>query len=260
MKEIFERLACSETQMKLYLTLFRVGPTIASILAKRSGIKRVTVYGALEGLKQKGLVESFEKNHVTYYQACDPEVIMNFLEMKRKGEEEFYQNARKKIQEFHMLRKKGHETIIEVKGVIRYYEGRDAVNQLIQENLNLGHTIQYCIGMSGYHALHFSKNWEQYISKRVQNGMKVLSIQSDTDLGRTYQKKDALELRETRLISSDKCLDQGELNLIGDRIILFTSEGNEAVGVKITHRKIANILKKLFELAWEQAGGAKNKI
>ncbi|MDP2690872.1 MAG: helix-turn-helix domain-containing protein [bacterium] len=254
MNEIFERLNCSVTQGKIYQMLLEIGPSIASMLAKRARIKRVTVYGALEGMVQKGLVESFKKNNVGYYQACDPEVIKNLLELQLEEEKRFAERAWKKIEELKQQREKSTREIIDVKGVISYYEGKEAVKSLIDENLNMPEKVQYCIGLSGYHALLVAGEWESYIKNRVKKGMKVLSIQADTREGRAYQKRDKDSLRETRLIEPSRCPEFGELNLIGDRIILYTSEENETLGVKIVHQKIAKILKKLFELAWDHSG------
>ena len=253
MNDIFERLKCSPTQAKLYTLLLELGPSIASMLAKRAGIKRVTVYGALEGLVQKGLVETFAKNNVSYYQSTDPEVISNLLDIQLQEEQDFNERAHKKIAELKKLKQKSDKQIIEVKGVIRYYEGREAVETLIKENLSLQHKTQYCIGMSGYYALEFTGEWNEYIQTRVKNGMKVLSIQADTKENKDYKKRDQKELRETHLVPADMCPDHAELNIIGDRILLYTDEENEALGIKIINRKLAHVLKKLFKLAWAHA-------
>lgn len=253
MNELFARLNCSATQAKIYLLLLELGPSIASMLAKRARIKRVTVYGALEGLVQKGLVETFKKNHVSYYQANSPEVIANMLDLQLEEEQRFNKRAHKKIEELKELQQSSAVPIIEVKDVIRYYQGQDAVNTLIQENLQLKDKTQYCIGLSGYHSLKIEGQWKSYIKNRVKKGMKVLSIQANTPEGKKYQARDEKELRQTKLIPPEKCPDHGELNIIGDHIILFTREEDESQGVKITNKKIAKILKKLFELAWERA-------
>jgi sugar-specific transcriptional regulator TrmB len=253
MNDIFQRLNCSETQAKLYAMLLETGPTIASMLAKRAGVKRVTVYGALEGLVQKGIVETYKKNNVSYYQAADPEVIANLIDLQFEDEKRFNKRMHKTVQELKKKRAKTVEHIIEVKNVLRYYEGEEAVKTLIQETLNLPSKTQYCIGLSGYHSLKISGEWKSYINSRVKKGMKVLSIQADTNEGKNYKKRDNDELRETRLIPADKCPESGELNIIGDHIILYTSEGKETLGVKIVNKKIAQILKKVFELSWEHS-------
>jgi sugar-specific transcriptional regulator TrmB len=251
MNEIFHRLNCSDTQAKLYSMLLEIGPTIASMLAKRAFVKRVTVYGALEGLVQKGLVETYKKNNVSYYQAADPEVIANLIDLQFEDEKRFNKRVHITVQELKKKKEKSTKHIIEVKNVLRYYEGEEAVKTLIQETLNLPSKTQYCIGLSGYHSLKISGEWKSYINSRVKKGMKVLSIQADTSEGKSYKKRDKDELRTTRLIPSEKCPETGELNIIGDHIILYTSEGKETLGVKIVNKKIAQILKKVFELSWE---------
>lgn len=254
MNEIFKHLHCSQTQAKIYLQLLELGPTLASIIAKRSKLKRVTVYSALEGLEQKGIVETYKKNDVNYYQACDPEVISNMLEARFDEEKMFFSRAGKQIKEMKRLKEKSDKHVIEVKGVISYYEGVEEVKNLQEENLNVASKTQYCIGISGYRALKNAGTWREYINARVKKGMKVYSIQEDNSFGKKYKGRDGDELRETRLVPADKISDHGELNIIGDRIILFTSEDQEAMGVKIVNKKIANILKKLFEMAWDNAG------
>lgn len=252
MKDVFERLRLSETQAKLYQLLLELGPSIASILAKRARLKRVTVYGALEGLVQKGLVEAFQRNSVTYYQASDPEVIGNLLDLELENLQKSIRHAKRKIEELKKLKEKRSADIIELKGVVRYYEGPEAIKSLIYENLKMNEKTQYCVGLSGYHALKSFHEWQSYIQARVKTGMKVYSLQADTEEARVYKNHDEAELRETRLIPPQKCPDHGELNIIGDHIILYTIEGNEAVGVQIIHKRLAKILKKLFELAWER--------
>lgn len=253
MNELFERLGCSETQAKVYLLLLELGPSIASMLAKRSRIKRVTVYGALEGLLQKGLVETFKKNNINYFQAVDPQVIQQLFDDKLEKEKHFNQQVHKSVQELKHIQDESKTQIIDVKGVMKYYQGDEAVKTLITETLDYPEKLQYCIGLSGYHVLQVEGHWRSYIKKRVKKGMKVKSIQAETNEGKAYQKKDAKSLRETRLIPEKKCPDEGELNIIGDKIILYTSEGDEPWGVKIMNKKIARILKKLFELAWDHA-------
>lgn len=105
MIDVFHHLGCSETQTKLYLQLLKLGPSIASMLSKRVGIKRVTVYGALEGMTQKGLIEGSHKNNVTYYQACKPEILENLIDRKLDEEKKFNVLAHQRIEELKKLQK-----------------------------------------------------------------------------------------------------------------------------------------------------------
>lgn len=233
--------------------MLELGPSIASMLAKRTRIKRVTVYGALDGLVQKGLIETFKKNNINYFQAVDPNVIQQIFDQQLEVEKNFNQQVHKSVADLQKIKEGSKTQIIDVKGIMKYYQGEEAVKTLISETLDYPEKMQYCIGLSGYHVLQVEGHWKSYIRSRVKKGMKVKSIQADTVEGKSYKKKDAVSLRETRLIEKRKCPDDGELNIIGDKIILYTAEGNEPWGVKIMNKKIARILKKLFELAWDHS-------
>ena len=254
MHDIFSRLGCSDTQSKLYLMLLENGPSIASMLAKRTRIKRVTVYGALEGLMEKGLVETYQRNKVHYFQAVDPEVIAEKCDQLFQVERSFHKRAQEVVKELKKLQQSCHPHIMDLKGIVQYYEGDEAVKTLIQETLQFPEKMQYCIGLSGYHVLQMEGDWKRYIHSRLKTGMKVKSLQLDSEEAREYQSRDKSELRETRLIQHKKFPQEGELNIIGDKIILYTSEAGEATGVKIRNKKIANILKQLFEIAWDFSG------
>jgi len=62
--------------------LLENGASIASMIAKRLGIKRVTVYAALDTLNKKQLISSFQKNNVTYFESVSPEEIVNICHKK----------------------------------------------------------------------------------------------------------------------------------------------------------------------------------
>ena len=90
--------------------------------------------------------------------------------------------------------------------------------------------------------------------------MKVRSIQPDTPSAKEYKKRDAEELRITRLVPNEKYPSHCELNIIGDMIALFTAYGEKPSGMKIYHKEMAQALRNLFELAWEKAEMYDNKI
>ena len=102
-------------------------------------------------------------------------------------------------------------------------------------------------------------DWKN-ILKRITAGMKKCSIQPDTPSAKEYKKRDAEELRITRLVPNEKYPSHCELNIIGDMIALFTAYGEKPSGMKIYHKEMAQALRNLFELAWEKAEMYDNKI
>src|SRR3989338_6207256 len=90
-QEILEKLGLSPNEVKVYLVLLRLGSASATEIAKGSGVHRVNVYDALERLMEKGLVSAVVKINKKYYEAADPDRIVDMLKEKERGIEEVRQ-------------------------------------------------------------------------------------------------------------------------------------------------------------------------
>ncbi|MFA4814514.1 MAG: helix-turn-helix domain-containing protein [Candidatus Gracilibacteria bacterium] len=78
--ESLTQLGLSKKEALLYLLLLRNGPSPASLLAKRLGMKRVSLYPILEALGLHGLV-SFEQTPLgRRYISHDPVCLLDLLE------------------------------------------------------------------------------------------------------------------------------------------------------------------------------------
>jgi sugar-specific transcriptional regulator TrmB len=250
---LLKKFGLTENESNIYLFLLEFGETIASMIGKRLGIKRVSVYPALESLTKKGLIHSYTKNKVNYFEAVNPEELVNIckgrveVEISRQKQAEAILPALKKIEE------KRAKPVLELKGKIKYYQGLEAVKNLINETLEEGEKEQLCFGLNKYHTDNLWDEWEGYTKKRASTGMSVRSIQPDTKPAREYKSRDKSELRQTLLVPRKKYPAHCELNIIGDMIALFTAHGDQPTGTKIYNKDMAEVLRSLFELAWERA-------
>lgn len=256
-------LGLTENEVRAYLYLLTTGASIASIIAKRLNIKRTAMYALLETLEQKEMIFKFEKNGVQHFDAVKEDEIVEMCEKKAKETQQMLKKAETLRSEFQSLRKKREafqkidenlqNPILEIRGKVTYYQGLEAVTNLINETLDLPENEQLCFGLNTYHTEMASGDWKDYTHKRVEKGMFVKSIQPRTKAAEAYQKRDEQELRKTRLVPFEQFPGECELNIIGDTIALFTTKGAEAVGMKITNKQMAQALKSLFHLAWEKA-------
>jgi len=248
------KFGLTTNESKIYLFLLEYGASIASLIGKRLNIKRVTVYPALEALLKKDLIAPFQKDKVTYFEALPPEEFVQRCKEKIARETELKREAEAVVPALKALANKRRQPVLEVKGKIKYYQGLDAVKQLIYETLEEGPNEQLCFGLNDYHTHHLWDEWKAYTKKRASVGMSVRSLQPDTAAAKAYKKRDKSELRETRLVPHQKFPARCELNIIGDMIALFTSHGEQPTGAKIYNKDMAQVLRSLFELAWERAG------
>ena len=246
-------LGLAESEIKVYLYVLSHGESIASIIAKRLEMKRTAVYSILDSLVQKEMVVSFVKNDVNHYDAVEPEDIVEICEQKVNQMARLAKKADALKGEFKKIREKGKIPILEVRGKIKYYQGIDAVTDLIEETLETPEKEQLCFGLNTYHTEMGGDDWKNYTQKRIKKKMFVRSIQPDTTEAENYQSRDKEELRETRLVPLSNFPGGCEINVIGNMIAMFTTLGNEPMGMKMENKHMAQTLKSLFELSWERA-------
>ncbi len=246
-------LGLNDNETKVYLYLLTHGESIASVVAKRLEMKRVTAYSTLESLEKKEVIASFIKNNVAHFDAVEPDDIVELCDQKVTEMQRLQKKASELKSEFYKLREKGKMPKLEIRGKIKYYEGLEAVTDLIQETLQENNKEQLCFGLNTYHSELAGDDWSVYTGKRVKKGMFVRSIQPDTDAAIDYKKRDAKELRKTRLVPHDKFPGNCEINVIGNMIAIFTTHGQEPMGMKMYNPDMAQALKSLFDLAWERS-------
>lgn len=250
----FDRLGLTDNEKNIYLHLLETGPSIASLIGKRLEIKRVTVYASLQALIKKGMIIPFQKNNVTYFQSAPPEDLVRLCEDRVEQNLRLKKDAERLLSSLNKIHNRQAKPILEVKDKMKYYQGLEAVKKLIDETLEEGRKEQLCFGLNQYHQQRLKDEWKRYTQKRIKVSMNVRSIQPDTPVAKAYKKRDQKELRITRLIPHPKFPAYSELNVIGDMVALFTSHGQEPTGMKFYNKEMAQVLRSLFELAWEKAG------
>lgn len=82
----------SEKQAKVYLTTLELGTSIASTIARRAKLNRVTTYTLLEDLRKDGIVNETTKDGIKYYSVISPDILLKQLEQK-------YESFKEKVPE-----------------------------------------------------------------------------------------------------------------------------------------------------------------
>lgn len=83
----------TDTEQKILLHLFTQGKSIASIIAKRIGIKRTTVYAALAELVQQGFLIKSKADSVTYFSIVSVDLFTQMIQHRAREEYEKAQSS-----------------------------------------------------------------------------------------------------------------------------------------------------------------------
>ena len=79
---ILKQLGLSEKKARIYLALLELGGGSVIDIAKKTKIKRTTVYNILPELMDEGLIIKTKRHSQTFYLAEDPENLKDSLQSK----------------------------------------------------------------------------------------------------------------------------------------------------------------------------------
>ena len=119
-----KELGLDDKEAKVYLAGLELGEANIQRIVKKSGIKRTTVYHALDSLKEKGLFSVVVRKGRKKYIAEDPRKLKNKIESQKETLEEIMPNLLSLA------------NFIDKKPEIKYYEGEAGIKEIYKDSLN----------------------------------------------------------------------------------------------------------------------------
>ena len=80
--EILRQVGLNKSEVKVYLTLLELGSSTTGPIMDRAKVSSSKIYGILARLMEKGLASSIIKSKTRYYQASNPESILDYVSEK----------------------------------------------------------------------------------------------------------------------------------------------------------------------------------
>jgi len=237
--QTLKEIGLEESEAAVYLSTLSLGPTTILKIAKNSGIKRTTVYGIVDSLKEKGLMRVDPKGLKQTYTAESPEKLENILE-RRKND---FQN---KLPEFMALYKlQGSESSI------KYYTGLKAMKNIYLstlDNIKSGDEYLVITNQKKWFELDPDFWMKEYIEERAKLPCRTRLISQDSDVAREHQKfqknfnEEFKIFKENTNINIDTVLVPNKF-IIVDLLPPITT-------LVIENNNIIELQKQLFEVIW----------
>ncbi len=82
--KILEEIGFTQGQIKVYMALIQLGESTIGPISKKAKVTPAKVYPILEKLKDKGLITHVIKSGTKYFQALNPNRILDYMEDKEK--------------------------------------------------------------------------------------------------------------------------------------------------------------------------------
>ncbi len=239
--DVLEEFGLSEAEAKVYLTLLETGSTLAGLIIKKTSLHRGTTYQILQRLIGKGLVSYVIKSGKRYFEAADPNILLDLLKDKEEN-----------LKEILPLLQAKKETG-KLKQEVAVYSGVKGIKTIMDKMLEelKPNGKYYDFGVSGLFKDVVGSYWDFWQKKK-----KKYKIKSYVIFNSELKKKNPQLLKnyfgETKFHPKEYNSSTDTM-IYKDTIILFIWTANPPIAVVIKNRENAESYKKQFELMWKLA-------
>jgi sugar-specific transcriptional regulator TrmB len=248
-----KRLGLKDKEAAVYVACLQLGPSPVQRIARKAEVVRATTYVVLESLMERGLATKYKEGKKTLFSAEPPQMLMRLLEKQRDSIDEKQHNLELLLPELQVLMKtaKGRPTV-------RYFDGVEGLRAIRREMLMYSEPEDMWYSFTPYDHLNsiLSGDEESYTRQRVAKRIKsrVIFSSKSKSLQERMQSYGDESYVERRHVPAELFPSPSGMTIFRDRIAIGSFVGKVG-GVIIESAEMADMMRRLFELAWRGAEG-----
>jgi sugar-specific transcriptional regulator TrmB len=242
-----EEAGLTEGEAKVYLALLKLGSTTSGSIIEESKVANSIVYRILDNLIEKGLVSFIIKEKTKYFQADDPNKIIEYLEEKKNKIDESKTNISQIIPQLISLGETNNNTLVRVyegfKGVQTAYEHYYSKLKKGEEVVSWG---VYPEQDEKYHIY-----WQKDHIRRKKFGIKSKIL---------FNQGTSLEILKNRNLywGCDSRYMPSKIKtpswfMVYSDTSLITLQSGKGVSVEIVNKEIADSFRAYFDDLWDKS-------
>lgn len=240
LEKAIERLGLTEHESKVYLCCLSYGSISVLEIAKRTGIKRTTIYPTLTQLQHKGLIRYDVSQLKRKIVAEHPKVLEHLL----KDTTDLFHGAQPHLTALFNTQGSG--------SYIRYHEGLKSVKPIYEELLDDLKPHDY------YYAISNVELWQNldrsFFNKNIERrgGMRVTTrlLFEDSKLGHERKKFERNFNEEVRLLSSNHSMNT---DVVVTPYKVVITQLNPVSSIVIENKSVIATMKNIFDQLWNLA-------
>ncbi len=250
-KQLIE-FGLSEKEAKVYLALLELEIAAVSEIAKTANINRSSTYVVLNSLKKKGLIGTSEDKKIQRYVATSPEMLLREAEDRAQKSE----NIKNKISDIIPELKSMHKDT-KHRPIVRVFDGKKGLREIYWDILYTKEAKELKTFSDPTTIFRMFPNFMEQALERTSKGIKMYAVCPAT--------KEVLELcknapstDEIITIPYEKFKSSNNVAIYGNKIALASPK--EEFGIIIENKEIADVMKNIFDLSWQEAKRLHQKI
>lgn len=242
LSKVLQGLGFRDVEARVYLAILELGEATASEIAKKTKLKRPSVYVILKDLIRQGQVSSYIRKKVTRFISQSPESVV------AHARERLHQ-VEISLPEFQALHKAGEKS---GKPRIRYFEGVEGLITVMEESIAGNDKTILVWADLDLSKKTFGDYYTDYTKMRVERNISVRAILEDNKVARAFKEKSVSEKAEARIIPAVNYDFNDEIQIYDDKVAIISH--HDQIGVIVENQAIANTQRAIFRLGWERAG------
>lgn len=259
MLDLLTKIGLDETEVKVYLALLELGPSTVTEITHKAGITRTLGYHTLEKLGWQGLVNQITKNDkIMTYSAEHPQRLLQFGKNKENQIKKSLGEIENHLPNLISLYKKAE------KPVIKYKEGLSGVVDIFYDWLEAKSDILVLWDLNAWLNSGIIEHGLKTHRERIKRKKKARILVLDTPASRRWIKDHKISLQYTqyRWVKPEQLPGitdfGGELNIYDNKLNIITLKKPNQLGVIIESGTLANLMRAMFEMAWQMGAPVKN--
>jgi len=236
---LFQTLGLSTSEVQIYLAALELGESTVQELARKSGIKRTSIYNFIDKLKDRQILTETKRNKRSIFSATNPHRLVELGKIRIRELEHF-------LPQLLAINNRSLR-----KPRVTFHEGIEGIKEIYNDMLQERRPI---IGWSDQKHMWpiLGKEYcESFPPERAKRGISLQIIANDTTENRKFSEKDKELLRETKFISSESDL-RTEINIYGDKVLLASFRSHPAFAVLVEDKDIAETLRVTWKELWKR--------
>lgn len=238
-KPLQNLLGISEQEALVYLGLLELGEANIQDIAKKSGVKRTSIYNFLQKIKESGLIIQTGKQGGKLYSAVNPKQLVDIGKSRLLELEEL-------TPKLTALYKDSLD-----KPKVMYFEGVEGIKDAYTDMLNTKEPIISYEDIDYLKKMLPTKYYDYLPPERAKRGIPLRTISRDSQEARKFSQNDRELVRQTKFISSEKPL-KTEINIYGNKALLISFREDRPFATIIEDKDIVETLRTSWNELWKR--------
>lgn len=221
-------------EAEIYLAVLHLGKATIADIARKSQVKRMTVYQYIDRLVHKNLLYKTAQGKRVFYVAENPEKILKILENRKKHFEKMLPDLKS------IFAQSSH------KPQVRFYEGIEGLRAIYDEMTKTSQIVYGAFSQDKYEQIFNQKDIEKFYENLKESGGMIKDLVENTPVGRRNVKELGIRegLRKAKLLPEGFTLAV-DLLVAGNKVAMISLVN--LIGIVIENPEIADLQRSFIK-------------